>query len=115
MQPKNVILFIYLSIYLSLQQSIDLSLTFRYNKVLVEKGDGRGVGCGLEVVGGSLAKGPVNRARWHPATADNPRREENVYAKVIGKIHYCGMKNSGRILSTYIGQTGQKTSLISHL
>ena len=47
---------------------------------MVEKGEGRGVGCGLELSAGGGVRG-LARGRWH---ADNPRREDDVYAKVIG-------------------------------
>ena len=49
-------------------------------KVLVEKGEGKGIGWGIEVAPG--ARGGTQRGKW--GTDPSNTREEEVFAKVLG-------------------------------
>ena len=51
----------------------------------MEKGEGKGVGWGMELVGGVPGKG-VARGRWN--TEQGRRREEELFTKVIGIFFY---------------------------
>ena len=49
-------------------------------KVLVDKGEGKGIGWGIEMVGTVSKTGP--RAKWN--TEQTAKREELIFTKVIG-------------------------------